>query len=61
MPLRLDNAKCVAHVLTAEQQKNKSLKPRFKLDLAASPTPETNQPERLAPRATIGTVGEITS
>jgi hypothetical protein len=54
MPLRLDNAKCVAHMPTAEQQqqKNKPVELRFKIDHAASPMPETRQPERLAPRAT---------
>ena len=54
MPLRLDNAKSVAHMPTAEQkqQKNQPVEPRFKIDHAASPMPETRQPERLAPRAT---------
>jgi hypothetical protein len=53
MPLRLDNAKSVAHMPTAEQQQTKKgLKPRFKVDPAASPMPETKKPERLAPRAT---------
>jgi len=72
MPLRLDNAKCVAHMPTAEQQqqKNKPVEPRFKIDHAASPMPETRQPERLAPRATsnrnggrdhLGILGEIKS
>src|SRR6266478_1419406 len=52
MPLRLDNAKSVAHMPTAEQQQTKKdFKPRFKVDHAASPMPETRQPERLAPRA----------
>ena len=38
---------------TAEQhQTKKDFKPRFKVDHAASPMPETNKPERLAPRAT---------
>jgi len=55
---------------TAEQQKNKSFEPRFKIDHAASPMPETTQPERLAPRATsnrnggrdhLGILGEIKS
>jgi hypothetical protein len=45
-------------------------KPRFKVDHAASPMPETRQPERLAPRATsnrnggrdhLGILGEIKS
>ena len=72
MPLRLDNARGVAHMPTAEQQqqKNKPVEPRFKIDHAASPMPETRQPERLAPRATsnrnggrdhLGILGEIKS
>jgi hypothetical protein len=71
MPLRLDNAKSVAHMPTAEQQQTKKdFKPRFKVDHAASPMPETRQPERLAPRATsnrnggrdhLGILGEIKS
>src|ERR1700730_19152343 len=64
MPLRLDNAKGVAHMPTAEQQqqKNKPVEPRFKIDRAASPMPENRQPERLAPgRDQIGMVGEIIS
>ncbi|MGX1350554.1 hypothetical protein AB7M49_004130 [Bradyrhizobium elkanii] len=70
MPLRLDNAKGVAHMLTAGAAKNKSFEPRFKIDHAASPMPETKQPERLAPRATsnrnggrdhLGILGEIKS
>src|SRR5882757_5478340 len=72
MSLRLDNAKCVAHMPTAEQkqQKNQFVEPRFKIDHAASPMPETTQPERLAPRATsnrnggrdhLGILGEIKS
>jgi hypothetical protein len=71
MPLRLDNAKSVAHMPTAEQQQtNKTIQPRFKVDLAASPMPEIQQPERLAPRATsnrnggrdhLGGLGEIKS
>src|SRR3954470_5506028 len=73
MPLRLDNAsKSVAHMPTAEQQQQtkKDFKPRFKVDHAASPMPETRQPERLAPRATsnrnagrdhLGILGEIKS
>src|SRR5947208_16675696 len=53
MPLRLDNAKSVAHMPTAEAATdNEDLKPRFKIDHAASPMPKTRQPERLAPRAT---------
>jgi len=57
---------------TAEQkqQKNQFVEPRFKIDHAASPMPETRQPERLAPRATsnrnggrdhLGILGEIKS
>ena len=56
---------------TAEQQQTKkTFKPRFKVDHAASPMPETRQPERLAPRATsnrnggrdhLGILGEIKS
>jgi hypothetical protein len=46
MPLRLDNAKGVAHMPTAGAAKNKSFEPRFKIDHAASPMPETRQPER---------------
>jgi len=71
MPLRLDNAKGVAHMPTAEQQQTtKDFKPRFKIDLAACPMPKTRQPERLAPRATskrnggrdhLGMLGEIKS
>jgi hypothetical protein len=70
MPLRLDNAKSVAHMPTAEQQTKKTFKPRFKVDHAASPMPETRQPERLTPRATsnrkggrdhLGILGEIKS
>src|SRR6266478_9834046 len=72
MPLRLDNAKGVAHMPTAEQQqqKNKPVAPRFKIDHAASPMPKTRQSERLAPRATsnrnggrdhLGILGEIKS
>src|SRR5437899_11910489 len=70
MPLRLDNAKGVAHMPTAGAAKNKSFEPRFKIDHAASPMPETRQPERLAPRATsnrnggrdhLGILGEIKS
>src|SRR6266436_4704879 len=49
MPLRLDNAKSVAHMPTAEQQQTKKdFKPRFKVDPAASPMPEIRLPERLA-------------
>jgi hypothetical protein len=52
MPLRSDNAKSVAHMPTAEATDNEDLKPRFKVDHAASPMPEINKPERLTPRAT---------
>jgi hypothetical protein len=63
MPLRLDNAKSVAHMPTADQQQTKKdFKPRFKVDPAASPMPEIRLPERLAPgRNQIGMVGEIIS
>ena len=70
MPLRLDNAKSVAHMPTAEAAEEEAFKPRFKVDHAASPMPETRQPERLAPRATsnrnggrdhLGSLGEIKS
>src|ERR1700751_5830696 len=45
-----------------KQQTKKTIKPRFKVDHAAWPMPETRQPERLAPgRHQIGTVGEIIS
>jgi hypothetical protein len=53
-----------------QQQKNKPVEPRFKIDHAASPMPETKQPERLAPRARsnrnggrdhLGILGEIKS
>src|ERR1700716_1574361 len=55
---------------TAEATDNEDLKPRFKVDHAASPMPEINKPERLAPRATsnrnggrnhLGILGEIKS
>src|ERR1700719_669605 len=71
MPLRLDNAKSVAHMPTAEATTdNEDLNPRFKVDLTASSMPETKQPERLTPRATsirnsgrdhLGILGEIKS
>jgi hypothetical protein len=72
MPLRLDNAKGVVHMPTAEQQQQttKTCEPRFKVDPAASPMPEIRKPERLAPRATsnrkggrdhLGILGEIKS
>jgi hypothetical protein len=71
MPLRLDNAKSVAHMPTVEAaEENKNAKPRFKVDPAASPMPKIRQPERLAPRATsnrnggrdhLGILGEIKS
>jgi hypothetical protein len=69
MPLRLDNAKGVAHMPTAAAE-NDPFEPRFKIDPAASPMPETRQPERLPPRATsnrnggrdhLGILGEIKS
>src|SRR5450631_4471564 len=72
MPLRLDNAKSVAHMPTAEQQQQtkKDFKPRIKVYHTASPMPETRQPERLPPRARsnrnggqdhLGILGEIKS
>jgi hypothetical protein len=70
MPLRLDNARALPTCPQQKQQKNKSFEPRFKIDHAASPMPETRQPERLAPRATsnrnggrdhLGILGEIKS
>ena len=70
MPLRLDNAKGVAHMPTAGTAENKPSEPRFKIDHAASPMSETRQPERLTPRATsnrnggrnhLGILGEIKS
>ena len=70
MPLRLDNARALPTCPQQEQQKNKSFEPRFKIDRAASPMPETSRPERLAPRATsnrkggrdhLGILGEIKS
>ena len=71
MPLRLDNAKRVAHMPTAEATTDdEDFEPRFKVDHAASPMPETRQPERLPPRATsnrnggrnhLGILGEIKS
>src|SRR6202048_4852851 len=68
MPLRLDNARALP--TCPQQQTKKPFKPRFKVDHAASPMPETRQPERLAPRATsnrnggrdhLGILGEIKS
>ncbi len=70
MPLRLDNARALPTCPQQEQQKNQPVEPRFKIDHAASPMPETRQPERLAPRATsnrnggrdhLGILGEIKS
>ncbi len=70
MPLRLDNARASPTCPQQEQQKNQPVEPRFKIDHAASPMPETRQPERLAPRATsnrnggrdhLGILGEIKS
>src|ERR1700748_3597353 len=68
MPLRLDNARALP--TCPQQQTKKTFKSRFKVDHAASPMPETRQPERLAPRATsnrnggrdhLGILGEIKS
>src|SRR5258708_33353610 len=71
MPLRLHNAKSVAHMPTAEQQQTKKdFKPRCKVDPAASPMPEIRLPERLATgrhqnrnagRDHLGMLGEIKS
>src|SRR5258708_23762219 len=70
MPLRLDNARALPTCPQQEQRTKKTFKPRFKVDHAASPMPETRQPERLAPRATsnrnggrdhLGILGEIKS
>jgi hypothetical protein len=71
MPLRLDNARALPTCPQQEQQqKNKPFESRFKIDHAASPMPQTRQPERLAPRATsnrnggrdhLGIPGEIKS
>src|ERR1700724_2192261 len=70
MPLRLDNARALPTCPQQEQQTKKTFKPRFKVDHAASPMPETRPPERLAPRATsnrnggrdhLGILGEIKS
>jgi hypothetical protein len=70
MPLHLDNAKGVAHMPTAGAAENNPFEPRFKIDHAAPPMPETRLPERLAPRATsnrnggrdhLGILGEIKS
>src|SRR5713226_6984904 len=58
------------HAVTAIKTTKETIKPRFKIDLAACPMPETRQPERLAPRATsnrkggrdhLGILGEIKS
>ena len=57
MPLRSDNAKRVAHMPTAGAAENNPFEPRFKIDHAASPMPETRQPERLTPRATSNRKG----
>ncbi|WP_128937038.1 hypothetical protein [Bradyrhizobium zhanjiangense] len=62
MPLHLDNAKGVAHMPTAGAAENNPFEPRFKIDHAAPPMPETRLPERLPPgRHQIGKVGEIIS
>ena len=52
MPLRLDNARALPHAHSRKQQTKKTFKQGFKVDQAASPMPETRQPERPAPRAT---------
>ena len=70
MPLRLDNARALPHAHSRKQQTKKTFKQGFKVDQAASPMPESRQPERLAPRATsnrkggrdhLGILGEIKS
>jgi hypothetical protein len=63
MPLRLDNAKGVAHMPTVEAaEENKNAKPRFKIDLAASTMPEIDSQNASRPgRHQIGMVGEIIS
>jgi len=70
MPLRLANAKALPTCPQQQQTQKKSFKPRFKVDDAASPMPEPNPPERLAPRATsnrnggrdhLGSLGDILS
>jgi len=67
----LGHAKGVAHKPTADQHETKKdFKPRFNVDHAASPMPDTSEPERLAPCATsnrkggrdhLGIPGEIKS
>ena len=58
------------HAHSRATAKNKPVEPRSKVDHAASPMPETRQPERLPPRATssrnggrdhLGILGEIKS
>src|SRR5262249_27523428 len=70
MPRRLDNARALPTCPQQKQQMKKTFKPRFTVDPAACPMPETRQPERLAPRATsnrnggrdhLGILGEIMS
>src|SRR6266851_9239808 len=62
MPLRLDDARASPTCPQQEQQKNKSFKPRFKIDHAASPMPEPNSQNASRPgRHQIGMVGEIIS
>ena len=69
MPLRSDNAKSVAHMPTAEaaKEENKNIEPRFKVDPAAAPMPETREPRaqarsnRKGGRDHLGILGEIKS
>ncbi|MGY4485525.1 hypothetical protein ACVWWR_004716 [Bradyrhizobium sp. LM3.2] len=70
MPLRLDNAKGVAHMPTAGVAKNKSFEPRFKIDHAASrcqkpDSQNASRPERhqigKGGRDHLGILGEIKS
>jgi len=57
MPLRLDNAKGVAHM-----PRKQAVESRFKIDHAASPMPEPDSQNASRPgRHQIGRVGEIIS
>ena len=58
MPLRLDNASALPTCPQQQPQKNKSCEPRFKIDHAASPMPETDSQNASRPgRHQIGRVG----
>jgi hypothetical protein len=62
MPLRLDNARALPTCPQQKQQTKKTLEPRFKIDHAASPMPETDSQNASRPgRHQIGMVGEIIS